>query len=223
MIDLAITARCQAELESLRDSAIGVHIIETFVARRSQNPEGGETMSDVPNVRKLHADLSGGRSVRAVTSYDRRREVCWLLAGGTHDRFYEHVVELHKAGTLWPTTIDWANFEADEEIRLIERIVRGSRAALAEALRNPGTEILVTSTPPPDAYFLVRGSSLTVRVIRYVRKRPVIDERGIAAIWGAIFGNAVLNEVFPANGDWASVYLEGPMPDLNRWPPQRTL
>ena len=89
---------------------------------------------------KLHADLSGGRSVRAVTWYDRGRGVCWLLAAGMHEDFYEYVEELAKTDAHLPTVADVANFEADAPVRLIRRVVKNAKSALEEALREPGKE-----------------------------------------------------------------------------------
>lgn len=89
MTDLAITARCWHDLENLADRFspdVAEHVIDVFVARRGIDPESGETMSGIGGpLRKLHADLSGGRGIRAVTWYDRGRDVCWLLAAGTHE------------------------------------------------------------------------------------------------------------------------------------------
>lgn len=84
MSDLAITARCWEDLAALPDE-VAEHILDVFVARRGLDPESGETMHGVGGpLRKLHADRSGGRSLRAITWYDPGRDVCWLLAAGDH-------------------------------------------------------------------------------------------------------------------------------------------
>ena len=54
-------------------------------------------MSGIVSVRKLHGDPGGGRSVRAVTWYDAGQDVCWLMAAGLHDRFYDRVLALPTA------------------------------------------------------------------------------------------------------------------------------
>ena len=53
-------------------------------------------------LRKLHAGLSGGRSVRAVTWYDRGRDVCWLRATGDH-ALYEREEALARTDGHLPT------------------------------------------------------------------------------------------------------------------------
>jgi hypothetical protein len=95
---------------------VAEHILEVFVARRGTDPESGETMHGVGGpLRKLHADLSGGRSIRAVTWYDPGRDVCWLLAAGDH-RVYDRVVALARTGEHLPTAEDFANFKADAPV-----------------------------------------------------------------------------------------------------------
>jgi hypothetical protein len=132
--DLAITARClEQDLPGRLEPEVAEHVVEVFVERRGQDPESGETMARAADpLRKLHADLSGGRSVRAVTWYDRGRDVCWLLAAGMHEDFYDYVEALAKTDAHLPTATDVANFEADAPVRLMGRVVRNARAALEE-------------------------------------------------------------------------------------------
>lgn len=115
MTDLAITGRClEQDLLGSLELEVAEHVVEVFVQRRGQDPESGETMARVGGpLRKLHADLSGGRSVRAVTWYDRRQDVCWLLGAGMHDDFYTYVEALARTDAHLPTATDLANFEAD--------------------------------------------------------------------------------------------------------------
>ncbi len=139
MSDLALTARCWEDLAALPDE-IAQHILGVFVARRGLDPESGETMHGVGGpLRKLHTDRSGGRSLRAVTWYDRGRDVCWLLAAGDHG-VYDRIVALAQTGDHLPAVGDLANFDADAPVRLIERVLRQARPALQAALAEPRTD-----------------------------------------------------------------------------------
>lgn len=83
MTDLAITQRCSDDDLAALPFEVAKRIITAFEERRGVDSQSGETMHGVGGpLRKLHADLSGGRSVRAVTWYDRSRDVCWPLAAG---------------------------------------------------------------------------------------------------------------------------------------------
>lgn len=220
MTELAITARCVTNLEAL-DGAVADHILTIFEERRSVNPDSGETMARVGGpVRKLHADMSGHRSLRAVTWYDKRRDVCWLLAAGVHQDFYEGVEELNKKGLLFPTAEDIANFESEAHARLLQRVVRNAREVLAMALASPGQEIAVTDNPPPKAYFRVEGDRLWVRVVIVEAGKRQVFDKDIAAIWAGVFGQRQMTLDVPADAAWDSLYLVGPIPDLNEWPPR---
>lgn len=220
MSDLAITAR---GLEDLADLPFEVarHVIAVFEERRGLDPESGETMHRVSGpVRKLHADMSGGRSIRAATWYDRSRDVCWLLAAGWHDDVYERVEKLGQTGDHMPTATDIANFEADAAIRAIERVVRSARRALEAAMASPGAEVPVTTAPPPEAYFRVDGDVLWVRVTIFDQGRRVLSAKQVAAIEAAVFGkDAAVVEFPPESGMWDSVLMMGPTPSLDSWPP----
>jgi hypothetical protein len=217
--DLAITARCWEDLAVLPDE-VAEHILAVFLTRRGADPESGETMRGVGGpLRKLHADLSGGRSIRAVTWYDRGRDVCWLLAAGDHT-VYDRVEALAHTNGHLPTAADIANFEADAAVRLMERVLRHARPALEAALAAPGTESPVTETPPPKAYFRVDGDRLWVRVLVFEQGRRQLSERQVAAIWAGTFGTAQLTMEYPPDGgSWDSIYLVGPCPSPEDYPP----
>ncbi len=101
MSHLAITARCWEDLTALSDD-VAEHILAVFVARRGADLESEETMHGVGGpLRKPHADLSVGRSARAVTWYHRSRDVCWLLAAGGHT-MYDRVEALARTDSLRP-------------------------------------------------------------------------------------------------------------------------
>ncbi len=163
MTDLAITARCWRDLEALAEDE-GEHIVQVFAERRGRDPNSGETMRGVGGpLRKLHADRAGGRSIRAVTWYDPGRQVCWLLAAGRHEGFYERVEEQARRRELLPTPEDVANFDADAPVRLVERVVRNAREALLLAHAHPGQEVTLSDTPP-RAFFRVEGDSFARRM-----------------------------------------------------------
>lgn len=223
MTDLAITAQCWRDLEELAErfsADVAEHVIDIFVARRGADPESGETMSGIGGpLRKLHADLSGGRSLRAVTWYDRGQDVCWLLAAGTHD-VYDRVEQLAKTDAHLPTNADIVNFEADAPVRLIERVIRNAKAALQQAINHPGTEVAATKSPPPKAFFRVEGDRLWVRVVMYEGGRAQLTTKQLAALQAAVFGDAPVSREYPEDGgQWDSLYLVGLIPALDSWPP----
>lgn len=226
MTDLAITARClEQDLLGSLDPEVAEHVVEVFAERRGQDPESGETMARVGGpLRKLHADLSGGRSVRAVTWYDRGRDVCWLLGAGMHHDFYECVEVLARTDAHLPTATDVANFEADAPVRLVSRVVRNARAALEEALGEPGKEVPVTESPPPKAYFRVADDRLWVRIVMYGREGFTLTAKQLAAIQAAVFGSGPAQQEYPVDAQWNSIYLVGPVPSVDSWPhPERLL
>lgn len=223
MSDLAITARCWADLAAL-PGEVAEHILVVFTARRGADPESGETMRGVGGpLRKLHADMSGGRSIRAVTWYDRGRDVCWLLAAGDHT-VYDRVEALARTDSHLPTGQDIAEFEADAPVRLMERVLRQARSALEAALAAPGSEVPVTETPPPRAYFRTEGDRLWVRVVIFEQGRRQLNDRQIGAIWAGVFGAAQVAMDYPPDGGaWDSIYLVGPCPSPDSYPPLRRL
>ena len=195
-------------------------MLQVFQERRGVDPESGETMRRVGGpLRKLHADLSGGRSVRAVTWYDRSRDVCWLLAAGWHDDLYERVESLAKTDAHLPSSTDWANYEADAPVRALERVVRAARGALEAALAQPGTDIAVTTSPPPEAYFRVEGDLLWLRLIVFSGRKRQLTPKSVAAIQAAVFGDARVETELPAADRWDSMLIVGPVPSLDSWPP----
>jgi len=223
--DLAITQRCLDDDLAALPLEVATRVLTAFEERRGLNPESGETMHRVSGpLHKIHADLSGGRSVRAVTWYDRGRDVCWLLAAGWHDGLYERVEEMARLGEHLPTPSDVANFEADAPIRAMERVVRAGHGALEAAIASPGTEIDVTTSPPPEAFFRVDGDVLWVRVTIFARGRRVLTPKQVAAIEAAVFGpSAAIVEFPPESGIWDSVLMVGPVPSLDSWLPGGTV
>jgi hypothetical protein len=223
--DLAITARClEQDLLGSLESEVAEHVVRVFAERRGQNPESGETMGRVGGpLHKLHADLSGGRSVRAVTWYDRGRDVCWLLAAGMHEEFYEYVEELARTDDHLPTATDVANFEADAPVRLMTRVVRNAKSSLEEALREPGKEVPLTDNPPPKAYFRVVDDRLLVRVVMYGQNGFRLTSKQLAAVQAAVFGTAPARQEYPEDAQWDSVHLVGSVPSLDSWPPPKQL
>jgi len=222
--DLAITARCQNDDLPNLPPDDATHLVNVFAERRGQNPEGGEEMKGLGGpLYKLHADLSGGRDIRGITWYDRGADVCWLLAGGRHD-VYARVEQLAKTDSHWPTSEDWANFEADAPIRLIERVVRNARTSLEEAMKKPGAEVPLTLSPPPAAFFQIDGERLWLRATLFAHGRRQLTQKQVAALWAAVFGKGIPQEGHPEHGGrWDSIYLVGPIPDLESWPPAKSL
>lgn len=224
MTDLAITARCWQDLGALPEDE-AVHIVQVFAERRGLDPNSGETMRGVGGpLRKLHADLAGGRSIRAVTWYDPGHQVCWLLAAGRHEGFYERVEGQARRGELLPILEDVANFEADAPVRLVERVVRSAREALLRALAHPGQEVPLTDTPPPRAFFRVEDDRLWVRVVFIENGKRTLSDRLVAAIHAAVFGARPLTFDVPEDGGvWDSIYVIGPIPSPEEWPPPLAL
>ena len=224
MTDLAITARCQRELAEQFTLDEARHILAVFQERRGQDPESGETMARVGGpIHKIHADRPGGRSIRAVTWYERSADICWLCGAGWHDDFYRRMEDLAKGEHLLPTETDRANARADAAIRVYERTIQQSRGALVKALELSGEEVLAlegapqTVPPTPEVYFSVLGDTLQVRVIFIQRGQRTVTQRQLAAIAAGVFGATT---PAPEAGEaWDSIYFRGPVPDLDGWPP----
>jgi hypothetical protein len=217
--DLAITARCLADLQDL-PLAAAEHILLTFYERRGENADGGEEMKGLGGpLRKLHADMAGGQSLRAVTWHDLGRGVCWLLAAGHHD-VYQRVAALARTDAHWPSTTDLANFEADAPIRLMERVVRQAKAALDAAVAQRGVEVPLTQVPPPVAFFRVDQDRLWLRIALYGREGFQLTPRQLAVLVVNVFGEFVPHAT-PDDVRWDSVYFVGPIPDSDAWPPPR--
>jgi hypothetical protein len=113
---LRITSRCEADLADLGEEAAAA-IVEKFAELRGQAPASGEVIAGLQQ--RLCASLHAGR-YRAVTWYDREREIVWLLAAGIHradsrEDAYNQAIALEQAQHLYPTAEDYARFAADDQ------------------------------------------------------------------------------------------------------------
>lgn len=219
---LAITARCQQDLDDLDNDDLAAHIIEVFQERRGQNPLSGEEMRGIGGpLMKLHADRPG-HSIRAVTWYERSRDICWLLAAGVHDEVYRRVERLAKTNQHLPTGTDYARIEAEAGMHLMWRAVERARNAMEEALRRPGHEVPLVTDPPPRAYLCVDGNWLRVRVVYVENGRRTTTQKQVAALAAAIFGRSDIEiSADPSGRAWDSLFLVGPVPAIDTWPPRR--
>ncbi len=115
-----------------------------FVRMRSQAPEGQEYTQNLPQNYKRVYNLHAGDD-RAVTWWDRERDIVWLLAAGFHrsgqrDDFYPRVVQMDGRGALMPTGDDFFAAEICPDEQFITELARHGRELVAEAREHPGTE-----------------------------------------------------------------------------------
>jgi hypothetical protein len=148
---LAITRAALADLGLKSEALIGMDpgllvdehkVIRAFVEQRSQDAQGREaTLGVKPTTWNLHVG-----TWRAVTWYEERSGICWLLAAtATHN--YRTFEQRAAAGTLLPTPTDRADLEVrtrpadgdfwelaiEDALQLIERVQA-----------NPNTEVHAT-------------------------------------------------------------------------------
>lgn len=171
MARLRITSRCDADLADLGEEAAAA-IVEKFTELRGKAPASGEVIAGLDE--RLCASLHAGR-YRAVTWYDREREIVWLLAAGIHradsrEDAYNQAIALEQAQHLYPTDEEYVRFaaehqlnrlqqEADELARLREDVLAaadgivrryasaGGKAIFEAVFRNEGAEIVRTPLP----------------------------------------------------------------------------
>jgi hypothetical protein len=140
---LSVTERCSREdlgIGADWHDALGSNpVLDAFVQRRSQLPEGQERIANlVGEIAAPVFSLHVGRD-RAATWYDEEEEVVWLLAvASEHD--YDHFRRLATADRLLPTVDDYEALDAPTPTAdLVERIGQHARRLLAEAVRASGS------------------------------------------------------------------------------------
>lgn len=122
--------------------------VTKFVAMRGAAPDAGEPIYG-PFPRGLVCSLHVG-GARAVTTWDKRENVCWLLAynhfhrNGDPDDAYAIFLGLYNSGDLLPTEEDYAAFFADEEDAFFDRMLEAGQKLLERARANPGREEVET-------------------------------------------------------------------------------
>lgn len=142
--DLAfLQSACLAPLEAPADNVV----IGTFMQRRSQAPDGQETIQEL-QPRLMAYSLHVGR-YRGATWHDRQSAVCWLLAVGIHREdskhdAYAYFGSLLQADRLLPTVQDVVRalarrqpkFESilTEEIPGLRRLAQQSPGQICEAV-----------------------------------------------------------------------------------------
>jgi hypothetical protein len=112
---LRITSRCEGDLAGLGEEAAAA-IVEKFTEVRGQAPASGELIAGLQQ--RPCASLHAGR-YRAVTWFDREREIVWLLAAGIHradsrEDAYSQAIALEQAQRLYPTDEDYVRLAADD-------------------------------------------------------------------------------------------------------------
>ena len=116
MARLRITSRCETDLADLGEEVAGA-LVEKFTELRAQAPASGEVIAGLQQ--RLCASLHAGR-YRAVTWYDREREIVWLLAAGIHradsrEDAYNQAIALEHTHHLYPTDDDYARLSAEDQ------------------------------------------------------------------------------------------------------------
>lgn len=118
--------------------------LQTFVAKRSGAPDEGEPALHM-GAHGLIKTLHVGRA-RAITAYDRERDVCWLLAyGETHAKgekrdAFNDFEALFERGELMPSAEDFETLYHLTTAAQIDSLKELSAELYEEARANPGTE-----------------------------------------------------------------------------------
>jgi len=116
-------------------------IVRAFAERRSQNPEGQETIQGLTS-RIVAYSLHSGE-FRGITWHDRRAGIVWLLAtrfhrSGNPDDAYPYFLELDRAGELLPTREDYSAHVRSEALSLAQALVEDVPALRQLAIDEPG-------------------------------------------------------------------------------------
>ncbi len=152
---LGITARCEDDLNGLPAPA-AERLLDKFAELRAQAPESGDLIDGLEE-RECHS-LHSGR-YRAVTWYDRRSDVAWLLAAcihrsGSRDDAYALAIERERVGRLYPT---------EQDSRALDDAERSERlAAEARELRRLRDEVI--AAPELDRRRFESGDGLLAEI-----------------------------------------------------------
>jgi hypothetical protein len=201
---LAVTCRCLAEdlgfsvddcerpLRDLGDNAV----ISAFIERRSQSPEGQETVQEL-QPRLTAYSLHVGQH-RGATWYDQKGAICWLLAvaihrEGSREDAYSYFGRLQRANKLLPTMQD--------VVRALERRRPSFEKILTDEIPTWRETVLAN---PWQVHETVLGHRIRVRAF-YAN-----GDTGLLTI--AISGSLV-PEGPAVPGDWYGKLLAAFLPD----------
>lgn len=175
MARLRITARCEADLNTLEDVDAEA-LVDKFFELRGQAPDAGEPVAGPQQ--RICKSLHAGR-YRAVTWYDREHAVVWLLTAGIHhadsrEDAYSLAIALEQAGRLYPTGADDAALVIDEQRMRLQQEAH-DLARLRNQLLQAGTDQVLSYFSPDDLYaeiaaeFIEELAEVVVRIRIYRR------------------------------------------------------
>lgn len=151
-VALRVTRRCLREdlglsaaevVAPIEDIAETCPIVRAFLERRSQNPQGQETIQGLTS-RIVAYSLHGGRE-RGITWHDEQEDVVWLMASHLHaagdaDDAYPYFLDLDRQGKLLPTRDDYADLIIQSQApTFAESVLRDAPPLVAAAQESPGT------------------------------------------------------------------------------------
>jgi hypothetical protein len=147
---LRVTRRCllddlgvdpDALDRTLEELAETDDVLKSFFAKRSQSPEGQETIQGLKS-RIVAYSLHSGDS-RGITWHHKEHDVVWLLAARFHrsgkpDDAYPYFVELDHAARLLPTRDDLEDLVASQRETFAKALLENVPRIREPALERPG-------------------------------------------------------------------------------------
>lgn len=119
-------------------------ICRSFVAQRSQSPEGIEKVQPITTNAEVYT-LHAGRW-RGATWHDRDRDVVWLLGCGYHrsgevDDVYPYIKSLDAKDQLFPTADDYELLFEEQDRTFAQALIDEAPKLLADARENSPEEV----------------------------------------------------------------------------------
>lgn len=199
---LRVTRRCALEDlgcaeedlgKSVEELAESNSVLASFVAKRSQNPEGQETVQDLTS-RIVAYSLHSGVN-RGITWHDRNRDVVWLLAARLHrsgksDDAYPYFVALDRAGTLMPAREDLVDLVASQRVSFAKALMENVPPLRDRALEERGSiQDAVIAGRAPVRFAVEEGDPpvATVAISLFLLPGPVQMPPGWQLVIAAAF------------------------------------
>ncbi len=209
-----ITRRCAQDLRSL-PTDIARALVEKFISDRSTAPEAAVRIRSL--VERSCFSLHSGR-YRAATWYERDRDVIWLIAAGVHregsrEDFYSVAEARERAGQLYPTTADYVELAAEEQIDRLRSAVKQLQLLRQAVLEAPNQE-RKTFTSEDGLHAELWSEAIpglaTVKLrLRIARLGgPFLTEEEVALVVGGMLGPRCVEKPDPDNVGYLFRYFE---------------
>lgn len=212
-LGLDVAAFCERAADEYRDAH---DVVEAFVARRSQNPEGAETTRLPSTTGVVVFNLHVGRW-RALTWHDQDDDIMWLLGAGWHesgsiDDAYAVLKRRDERGDLLPTEQDYLDILPPASPDFISRVIEQCSELMARAHERPNEEVRTFIGDVVDASAMVELVVIAAEQLREIwiairlppRER---DDLRLPSEWLTLVVAALLPDADPDQLRW-----QGPFP-----------